>query len=532
MSSSSGVLKNAGVMGIAVFLSRILGLVREQVFAFFFGAGIFADAYLVAFRIPNLLRDLFAEGALSSAFVSVFSKSSGQEESLKLYKTVKIAFGAVLFFVTLAIFFAAPALVQFLAPRFLEDPEKFQTTVILTRIFSPFLFFASMAALAMGVLNTRGSFFIPSMGSAAFNVGNIVIGGGAAFFLKPWGPQAMVLGFGAGTLVGGFLQWAVQWPELRRKGFPQFAGLSQCTDLSSQKKAWSDSGLRRILKIMGPSVVSVAAVQINVLVNTLFATGLGTGSVAWLSYAFRILHFPMGIFGVSLSTASLPRLAKLRAENNLPEFSRTLVDSQIASLFLAVGSAVGIWTFAEPLCALFFEYGRFTRTDTLQTAEVLRAYAIGLFAFNGTKIFVQAFYAFEAVWIPSFVSIIAIIINYLGNSYFAPRFGVAALAGVTSAVAILNFFSLALWLSKFGVWPLGWRFWRSALVSVLCSFVILGFSKMGWPQQVLALKTQGTGLFVTSTLALIALAGGMYLVLVGLLDPAVRPRIKKLLRLS
>lgn len=532
--SQSGLLKNAAVMSVAVFLSRILGLVREQVFAFFFGAGIFADAYLVAFRIPNLLRDLFAEGALSSAFVAVFSKQKTPEKQFELYKNIKIVMGTVLFFVTLLLFFGAPLWVNILAPSFAHESDKFFSTLTLTRLFAPFLFFASMAALAMGVLNTLGKFFIPSLGSAAFNLGSIVVGGGLALVLRGFGDFAMVVGFGVGTLIGGYLQWAIQWPSLRNSGVSPLGGFKGLLNFEAQKSAWRDSELRRVFRIMAPSVLSVAAVQINVLINTLFATGLGTGAVAYLNYAFRILHFPMGIFGVSLSTATLPRLSALRANGEMKDFETTLTSSQTASLFLALGSSVGIWVFAEPLCALFFEYGKFSRQDTLLTAQVLSAYAVGLFAFNGTKIFIQAFYALEAVWIPSVLSAVAIGLNYFFNDYFAPKFGPPALAGVTAGVAVFNFFSLGLLLARFGLFPLRFSFWRSFVVSLVCALSMMGFRFWGYTDSLLNIRdgvVSFGGLspkfgFAVATLGMVFLAGVQYLTLVGIFEPQARIFVK------
>jgi putative peptidoglycan lipid II flippase len=430
-------------MSLAVFISRFLGLIREQVFAYFFGASLWADAYLVAFRIPNLFRDLFAEGALSSAFVSVFSKQKTLTDSQDLYEKVMSLLWIFVGALTILIFLTSSFWVELLAPQFKNTPEKWSVTLDLVKIFSPFILLVSAASLVMGVLNSKGVFFIPSLGAASFNVGNIVLGGSLAyFFARHSDYRGAILGFGVGTLAGGFLQWSIQWRSLKKEGFSPLGFLFKFLRPQFVWLAFKDKRVRKIFAIMSPSVLTVAAVQVNVMINTLFATSIGTGAVSYLNYAFRILHFPMGLFGVALSTASLPILAKLVVEKKHNELGENLETSIKWSVILAVGSMAGIFAFRELLVSLFYEHGKFTRQDTLNTAQVLVTYAIGLVAFNVVKVVTSAFYAFESIWIPSLVSVVAIGLNYAMNSILVTRFGVEGLALTTSLVSIFNAFVL------------------------------------------------------------------------------------------
>ena len=274
------LLKKAGAMSGAVFLSRILGLVREQVFAFFFGASMVTDAFIVAFRIPNLLRDLFAEGALSAAFVTVFSRTEGEERAREMAKHVLIVQTAIVGLICALIFLFADTIVLGIAPDFAQVEGKVELTTQLTQYLAPFLFFASSAALAMGILNSRGYFFVPALGSAAFNLGSILIGGGSAYVLREQGAVAMITGFTFGALAGGFLQWFVQWPLLISKGFSPLKAWHLLVEVGGIRKSFRDDAIKKILFLMGPSVLAVAAVQINVFVNTVIASQLKEGSIS------------------------------------------------------------------------------------------------------------------------------------------------------------------------------------------------------------------------------------------------------------
>src|SRR5580700_1326765 len=304
----------AGVVGLAVLCSRVLGLAREQIFAALFGGGRIMDAFTIAFRIPNLLRDLFAEGALSTAFVTVFTRTAALEGDAAAWRLANKA--ATLAVITLSAITvlgiaSAPWLVAALAPGF--EGEKAALTVTLTRVMYPFILLVSLAALVMGMLNARNVFGIPAMASSFFNLGSIVAGVAFGWIFDPHFGARALLGLALGTLVGGLLQLCVQLPALRREGFVFRPDL-----------AWRDRGVSDVLRLMVPSVIAASSTQINVMVNSVFASHLGNGPTSWLSVAFRLMNLPLGIFGVALGTVSLPLLARLAASGNRDGFRNEL----------------------------------------------------------------------------------------------------------------------------------------------------------------------------------------------------------------
>ncbi len=437
--SSANVARHAGVVGLAVMASRVLGLVRDQVFAAFFGAGLQYDAFLTAFRIPNLLRDLFAEGALSAAFVTTFSQTleaKGKDEAARLANRVATAMVLIISLISILAWFFAPSIVYWLAPGFFEVPGKGELTIYLTRIMIPFLLLVALAAQAMGVLNANNRFGIPSLASAFFNIGSIVGGLALGFWLAPFIGISAIEGMAYGTLVGGFLQFAVQWPSLRRLGY-RYSPLLDFTD----------PGLRRIAALMGPAIIGVAAVQINVFVNTNFASAIVdprtaqvlNGPVSWLNYAFRFMQFPIGVFGVAIATATLPAIARSAARDNIAEFRQTLTHSLVLTFLLCVPSACGLIVLGRPIIALIFEHGKFTGFDTIQTADALAAYALGLAGYAAVKVLSPAFYALKDARTPMLVSLGSIVVNYFMNSLLVRRYGHVGLALSTSAVALVNF---------------------------------------------------------------------------------------------
>jgi len=304
----------AGVVGVAVLTSRVLGLAREQIFAALFGGGRVMDAFTIAFRIPNLLRDLFAEGALSTAFVTVFTRTATLQDAGAAWRLAnKVATLTVITLsaITIVGIVVAPALVALLAPGF--DPAKAALTVTLTRIMWPFILLVSLAALVMGMLNSRNVFGMPAMASSFFNLGSIVAGVVLGYWLDPhFGPRA-ILGLAIGTLIGGALQLLVQLPTLAAQGYRFHPDLR-----------WRDPGVGAILRLMGPSVVAASTTQVNVLVNSVFASELGDGPTFWLTVAFRLMQLPLGIFGVALGTVALPLLARMAATGNTHAFRSEL----------------------------------------------------------------------------------------------------------------------------------------------------------------------------------------------------------------
>jgi putative peptidoglycan lipid II flippase len=449
---AGSVARSAGIVSLAVMASRLLGLAREMVFAYFFGASkSFAnDAYVIAFRIPNLLRDLFAEGALSSAFVPVFSEylvSKDEKEAFRLSNLVATALILILgILVVLGIIFA-PQIINVFAPGFRDDPQKFDLTVRLTRIMMPFIILVALAAQAMGVLNARDRFGIPALASAFFNVGSIAGGLAAAVFIcDPTfshpiralveKPTEAIIGMAYGVLIGGFLQLAVQWPSLRSAGFHYRPVLS-----------FSDPGLRRIFKLMGPAVIGASAVQVNILINSNFASSvinpatgqIDNGPVSWLNYAFRLVQFPLGVFGVAIATATLPAISRSAALKEIGQFRHTLASSVRLAFLLTIPSAVGLAVLGHPIIALIYERGGFGPGDTNHTASALAFYAIGIAGYSAIKILAPAFYALGDARTPMTISLLSIATNFTMNWALVGVLGERGLALSTSTVALLNF---------------------------------------------------------------------------------------------
>ena len=442
------VARNAGMVSLAVMASRVLGLVRDQVFAIFFGAGFYYDAFLTAFRIPNLLRDLFAEGALSAAFVTTFTQvlaTKGEKEAILLSNRVATLLIVLIAVISIIGWWYAPAIVQVLAPGFYDVPGKAEITIQLTRIMIPFLLLVALAAQAMGILNARGRFGIPALASAFFNIGSIVGGLLLGFVLGPAIGLSAIAGMAYGTVIGGFLQFAVQWPSLVRTGFSYRPMISI-----------SDPGVRQIFRLMGPAIIGTAAVQINVFVNTNFASSIidpatgavANGPVSWLSYAFRFMQFPIGVFGVAIATASLPPLSRSSAQADYNVFRQVLAHSLGLVFLLCVPSAVGLAVLGRPIVALIFEHGRFTAFDTAQTGDALAAYSIGLAGYAAVKVLSPAFYALGDARTPMLISLGSIALNYVMNSLLVGPLGHVGLAFSTSTVALANFILLALFMRR------------------------------------------------------------------------------------
>lgn len=439
------VARSAGIISLAVMASRVLGLVRETVFTHLFGASrsYALDAYIIAFRIPNLLRDLFAEGALSSAFVTVFSDylvTKGEKEAFRLSNLVINALILILgIFVALGMIFA-PELVSLIASGFRDDPEKFALTVRMTRIMMPFILLVALAAQAMGLLNARDRFGVPALSSSFFNVGSIVGGCLMAILLTDRSfsqpvqaiinnPTEGIIGMAYGVLIGGFLQFAVQVPSLHRTGFRYRLLVS-----------FKDPGVRRIFKLMGPAVIGAAAVQVNVLVNSNFAASIpGNGPVSWLNCAFRLMQFPIGVFGVAVATATLPSISKNAALKEMGNFRHTIASSIRLAFLLTIPSAVGLAVLGRPIIALIYEHGGFTAFDTRHTAAALAFYAIGLAGYSAIKILAPAFYALGDARTPMTISLLSIATNFVLNWSLVGVLEERGLALSTSVVALFNF---------------------------------------------------------------------------------------------
>ncbi len=426
--------KAAGVIGLAVMCSRLLGLAREQVCAALFGGGGMMDAFTAAFRIPNLLRDLFAEGALSTAFVTTFSKTIAREGDAAAWRLAnKVATLTVLVLGLLCVLgmVFSRQLVAVLAPGF--DAQKAALTALLTRIMFPFILLVSLAALVMGMLNAKSIFGRPAMASSFFNLGSIVGGVALGALIDPaFGPRALI-GLAIGTLIGGALQFAVQLPPLKGLGYRFHADFG-----------WRDAGVTAILALMGPAVIAASTTQINVLINSMFASTLGDGAIFWLAIAFRLMQLPLGLFGVALGTVTLPLLSRLVVAGEMGAFRSELARALRLMFLLTVPSTIGLMMLAEPIISVIYQHGRFDAHEAAQAGGALRFYAIGLGGYAALKVLVNAFYALDRRKTPMIVSFLAVGLNLVFNWIFTFRLGWGhrGLAFSTGCVATCNFLFL------------------------------------------------------------------------------------------
>jgi putative peptidoglycan lipid II flippase len=433
-----GLLHSAGVVSAAVLLSRLTGLVREMAMARLFGAGAVYDAFLTAFRIPNLTRNLFAEGALSSAFVPTIAETletGSARDADELARVVATAVALVVGAVCLIGIACSPHLVDLLAPGFAHVPGKRALAVLLARIMFPFLLLVALAAEAMAILNARGRFGVPALASTCFNIGSVASGLALGLTLGRRWPQGMVVSMAAGVVIGGAMQLGWQLPSLRRAGFsfrPRFD--------------FAHPGLRRIARLMLPALVGNAAVQINVMVISNLASGLTdaaghtlNGPVSWLGYSFRFLQFPLGVFGAALASATLPAISRSAALGRLDEFRATLAGSLRMALLLTIPSSVGLAVLGESMIGAVYQGGHFGAYDTHQTALALECYAAGLVGFAAMKVLAPAFYALDDAWTPMAVSLASIVLNLALALALVrgTRMGHAALALATSLVALV-----------------------------------------------------------------------------------------------
>ena len=501
--NSPRLARSAGVFGLATITSRILGLVREVVMAYYFGAGDANDAFRIASRIPNLVRDLFAEGAMSAAFVPTYTRTltlEGRERSWQLANSVINALLLVTgVIVVLAIVFAEP-LVSLYAANFSSVPGKLELTIYLARIVAPFLTLVAVAAVLMGMLNSLGHFFVPALSPAMFNVAGIVM----AVTLIPFAPQLGVQPItiaALATIVGGFAQIAIQVPPLRKEGYRYRPTLD-----------FRDEGLRRVLLLMGPGTIGMAATQINVFVNSWLATGQGTGAVSWLEFAFRLMYLPIGLFGVSIGAAATPAISRMVAEKNLERIRSTLANGLGLMFFLNVPATVGLMVLAQPIIAVIFQRGRFTPEDTLATAAALQLYAIGLIGYSVVRIISPTFYALGRSRVPVMVSAGSVIVNVIFSVTLVKLMGYRGLALGTSITALVNA-SVQLFLLRREIHGLNGSQIAASFARVVIASAVMGAVTWATYNAMLSLvpggslTTQAMRLAVTIVVALIALVG-------------------------
>ncbi|MFN7916053.1 MAG: murein biosynthesis integral membrane protein MurJ [Vicinamibacterales bacterium] len=494
----------AGLAGAATLTSRILGLVREQVLAALFGAGDTMDAFNVAFRIPNLVRDLFAEGAMSSAFVPTFTKHltlHGKADAWRLGNNVINALLLVTgVLVVLGYAFAGP-LVTLFAPSFGAVPGKLELTIALARVMVPFLALVAVAAAMMGMLNSLRHYFIPAVSPATFNVVAIVFAVGLTPLMPSFG-QPRIMSMAIAALVGGLMQVLVQWPSLHKEGFRYRPVL----DLR-------DPGLHQVLVLMGPGSVGLAATQLNLFVTTILATGQGTGAVSWLQYAFRVMYLPLGLFGVSIATAVLPSAARHAALDDRLAIRATVSRGLALMLVVNLPATCGLIALSHEIIRLLLERGRFTEADTVATAWALRLYAIGLVGYSTTRIASPVFYAIGRSRVPVLLSGVSVTANLVLSLVLVRAMGFGGLALATSCAALLNA-SMCVWLLRGELGGIGARqllpvLGKVAIASAVMTGVVLAASRS------LASAVSGSGTVVLAVNLMVSIGAGLVALLIA-----------------
>jgi putative peptidoglycan lipid II flippase len=421
------VIRSTIKMAIATFFSRILGLIREQVMAAYFGASGVTDAFLVAYRIPNLLRDLFAEGAFSSAFVPTFVEAN--QESKEESRELMWSLFWLLFFITgsicLGIMIFAPELISLFAPAFKQDPEKFEIAVNLTRIMAPFLTFVSLAALFMGALNSLKVFFVPALAPASYNVMSILAMITLSGVIVRMGYHP-IYSLGIGAMLGGFMQAAVQIPLVFQKGLKPLW----------PKKFWNARS-KKIVKLIGPGLIGFAATQVNLLITTILATPI-VGATSWLNYSFRLFQLQVGILSVSIGNSNLVHFSEAWKKRDVDGAKASLQQSYYLSFLTVMPALVILFCFSEEIVNLIFERGKFTRESTLMTATALEMYALGLPFYGLYKIWVPTFYALDRQKIPVIASLFSIGFNVCFCILLTPIYGFKILALGTTLSVLVN----------------------------------------------------------------------------------------------
>ncbi len=487
-----GIVSSAGIVSIGTFSSRILGFIRDMILAGIFGASFTADAFYVAFRIPNLLRELFAEGSMSAAFVPVFTetltKRGKAEAKILARSTFSVLLLIVSVIVILGIVFSSQ-IVSIIAPGFLEDPEKLRLTAKLTRLMFPFLLFISCAALAMGMLYSLRHFGPPAFSTAVYNMVNIAM----LLALAP-GLEHPVFAAAIGVTLGGLAQFLMQLPALHREGF--FLGFQRPLRPIHQ-------GVKKMGQLILPTMLGLSVTQINLLVNTFLASFLPLGSVSYLYYGMRLIHFPLGLFAVALSTALLPTLSAQAARGRLADLQRTFSFGLRLVFFITFPALLGLILFRVPIVHLLFEHGKFDAIATSGTADAVLFYAVGLWAFAGVRIVVPVYYALQDTKTPAKIAVASMILNVLLNLGLMGPLQHRGLALATSLSAIFNFLSL-LWMIRGRIpWLDGQRIIYSYF-KVICASLIIGLPAYLLTGQAI---WQSEGALVLKTLSLSAAIG-------------------------
>lgn len=496
-SQHKSIAKAASIVGAATLLSRIAGLARDQVTAYFFGSSYVADAFFVAFRIPNLLRRLLGEGALTVAFVPVFTKTveeGGKAAAFSLFRNMLTLLALTLFIICVLGVIFAPEVTALIAPGFKDDPKLFTLTVFLTRLLFPYIFFMGIGALFMGALNSDGRFAASALSPF---VGNIAIIAGAAI-LSPR-LDMPVLGLVIGAMAGGALQLAIQLPSLKRAGLSLLPGFD-----------FRHPGIRKILVLMGPAAFGAAVYQISVFVNTIMGSTLPEGSISWLYYADRLMQFPLGIFTMAISTAALPALARQSARGDREGFIASARFAMGLSFFITLPAMAGLITLSHPLVAFLFQRGQFDQASVEGTASALQAFAAGLPFLSGAGILARIFYSRADTKTPTAVGAASLTIGIISGWILMQHFQHVGLALGSSISSVFNFFCLYGFLLKsdreFPLKPVALEFLGYAALAALMGAAVM-------PLAAWADSAPGFGQLAFRTLFSVALGAGLYMVL-------------------
>jgi putative peptidoglycan lipid II flippase len=467
------LLKSLATISSLTLVSRILAFVRDVLIARIFGAGMATDAFFVAFKLPTLLRRLFAEGAFSQAFVPIFGEYKnrrGHEETQLLVDHVTTMLALILFLVTLVGIIAAPVIVYISAPGFLKDAPKFDLTVQLLRITTPYIFFISLVAVAAGILNTYNRFWVPAFAPILLNVCFI----GAALWLAPYfDPPILALAWA--VFIAGVVQLAFQIPFLKKIGM-----------LPNIRFSTKDEGMRRVIRQMGPAVFGVSIAQISLIINTIFASFLAVGSVSWLYYADRLMEFPSGVLGVALGVILLPSLSKCHADNNTVEYSRLLDWGLRLTIMLTLPAALALGMISVPLLSTFFQRGAFAAHDVVMTSYALIGYSVGLIGIILVKILAPGFYAKQDIRTPVKIGVATLLATQAMNALFV--FGMdlkhAGLALSIGLAACMNSSILFYYLRKRGIYlpETGWAKFFVKVVIALAALALTLWFGMGTQQ--------------------------------------------------
>jgi len=464
----------AGLIGAATFSSRILGLIRDIILARLLGASASADAFFVAYRVPNLLRELLAEGSMSSAFIPVFTEYHTLRTKRETWELASAAFTTLLSIVTLITLIGvvvAPTIVWLLAPGFHDEPTQLEMTTILTQVMFPYLIFISLAALTMGMLNSLRAFAAPALAPVFFNICVIA----AALFLAPLLDEP-VIGVAIGVVVGGLAQFVMQLPSVHKRGF-----------LFQWRFDPGHPGVRRIGWLIVPSLLGTSVTQINITVNTILASYFD-GGPTYLFYGMRLIQFPLGIFGVALATAILPTLSAQAAKGSMDELRQTVGFGLRMISFIILPAMAGLMLLRVPIVHLFFEHGAFTAADTAGTAVVLLGYAVGLWAFAGMRIIVAAFYSMQDTKTPAIAAVTAMFINILLALWLMGPLEYAGLALATALSAMVNItilvFVLTSRLGGIDWWHFGQSFGRALIATIPVVLVCLWIANLAvWQRE-------------------------------------------------